>query len=1006
MTDTDDNGEIAKITNDRDPREQQRHNTLLPSPLAALVSFATATGSLSLRVASFFGGGAISLVRHGTLTGFEVGRSALEAILTRAGQDVIDTNSGQMGRAAAEGVLRNALNSLHYAITHSSFLVSAGFHIGSTSLSSSLAVAQYFINFLDAVFGDTDTSKATATIIAMVQREYGNHQGESISTMDIVTGLIGFVLLQRWSWDKMQEAIVEAGVEEVLLDIVVLAADQRSGQQSTVLTQPDVPPEPSSPQTTRPYSRMSFVSAMGDKQPFDGVSFNDGASFYTEDQFSTLDATQSTFRRELLYQLKPGSSVKITTSTVVTHSITVEINGDSTSCLQPPPGYDLVAAENHASPNGTGQTLVFRNRQEQKRITDVESLKDVVDTPRSERTDKPLPSDPRVFLNGDATLKARLKDQPRIEANQKRQRSGMSSEPSLNDNESIGRLNAKRHSFRKAMKTPRNSYKNLVELWNPSKLKPTQRRSDSVSSPLQTPDGATPQTPSSSGSPVVTKKKSSDALTIESPLKQTFPGYRRGNSSIFTLETKSTQSLVLRTDTADDSHDRIVQISRNGNLPGQYPPLPFAQNVARFARFATAAYGEYFLRLTGSVGGKEYEMSEADRQHLAEHLTFAKYTGMPATSMLLSSFVDPQGGPNAAGQAETGLPLVHYISLDYTSKAVVLTFRGTLGFEDILTDLSADYDELIWEGKPYAVHQGILASARRLLSLRGGTVVATIKAALEEFEDYGLILCGHSLGGAVAAVVAILLAQRNPSTAQQASAFVTKTDKASRLLTRSSSADGFPNLLPAGRPIHVYAYGPAAALSPELQVETRGLITTIVNNMDHIPYLSLGTLRDVHAIAYAYKTDSSNAKAEVRRRVWQGFRDVFRNSTGFAGFGGGWHEARRTTGEEDHWPWTTLKSLRVGLRAEKLVPPGEVFIISSEPVLQRFAFVHDLASDNQTRQVGNDGRSFRPMTRIRVAHVRDVATRFSEVRFGASMYTDHFPARYVKNLEILERGLG
>ncbi len=58
--------------------------------------------------------------------------------------------------------------------------------------------------------------------------------------------------------------------------------------------------------------------------------------------------------------------------------------------------------------------------------------------------------------------------------------------------------------------------------------------------------------------------------------------------------------------------------------------------------------------------------------------------------------------------------LWYTISLDHQSKAVVLACRGTLGFEDVLADLTCDYDDLVWRGESYKVHKGIHASARRL----------------------------------------------------------------------------------------------------------------------------------------------------------------------------------------------------------------------------------------------------------------------------------------------------
>ncbi|OGM40458.1 lipase [Aspergillus bombycis] len=88
-----------------------------------------------------------------------------------------------------------------------------------------------------------------------------------------------------------------------------------------------------------------------------------------------------------------------------------------------------------------------------------------------------------------------------------------------------------------------------------------------------------------------------------------------------------------------------------------------------------------------------------------EHSDFSDHTGLPASTILLSSFVDPAGGSNAAGETETGFPLVHYLFLDHESKAVVLTLRGTWGFEDILTDMTCDYDDLEWQGKSWKVHK-------------------------------------------------------------------------------------------------------------------------------------------------------------------------------------------------------------------------------------------------------------------------------------------------------------
>ena len=450
---------------------------------------------------------------------------------------------------------------------------------------------------------------------------------------------------------------------------------------------------------------------------------------------------------------------------------------------------------------------------------------------------------------------------------------------------------------------------------------------------------------------------------------------------------------------AEQVDDVSSNLNRAGRLPGQYPYESFAQNTSRFARFSVASYGARFLRLTGAL--KDTPEPVTSFAGLEEHSSFAAYSRLPPATVLVSSYVDPEGGTDASGQTDTGMPLTHYISLDHESKAVVLTCRGTLGFEDVLTDATCDYDDFLWGGKVYQVHKGMYASARRLLSLHGNRVTATIKAALEEFKDYGLVLCGHSLGGGVAAIVGIMLSHTSQDDEH---AYVTGpfVDMPTLKNTQPSkhAANRLALTLPTGRPIHVYTYGPAATVSPALQRATRGLITTIINRQDSIPYFSLGTLRDFQAIALAFKTDTKDAKGEVRRRVWDGLRNGLRDRSGLGAFSGFMaSEWLPDEEEEDHWPWAALKSLRAGMSGAKLVPPGEVFVIETRPVLQRHAFTKEGIKSAQ----GN-AKSSRPATHVKLTHVKDVSERFGELRFGSSMYADHLPSRYEKALEALERG--
>jgi hypothetical protein len=82
----------------------------------------------------------------------------------------------------------------------------------------------------------------------------------------------------------------------------------------------------------------------------------------------------------------------------------------------------------------------------------------------------------------------------------------------------------------------------------------------------------------------------------------------------------------------------------------------------------------------------------------------------------------------------------------------------------------------------------------------------------------------------------------------------------------------------------------------------------------------------------------------------------------------------------------------------KLLPPGEVFVVETMPVLQRDAFAKN-GTGEERKGLG------RPATRSVLKYVRDVERKFGEVIFGGSMLLDHSPGRYEASLGALGRGV-
>lgn len=494
--------------------------------------------------------------------------------------------------------------------------------------------------------------------------------------------------------------------------------------------------------------------------------------------------------------------------------------------------------------------------------------------------------------------------------------------------------------------------------------------------------------------------------------------HRMSGVSLYSVgENGSETSLVLapRPSVYEDQ-GTLSHLTRHGSVPGLFPDNHLVRNIRRFCRFSSASYGANFLRMMG-ISDSLHPLSAQELADHHEHNSFSKHTGLPASTILLSSFVDPAGGSNSSGETVDGFPLVHYLSLDHESKAVVLTLRGTWGFEDILTDMTCDYDDLTWLGRRWQVHKGMHASARHLLAGGGGSVMVTIRAALEEFPDYGVVFCGHSLGGGVAALLATLISKpQEPGMPGPSFVTCARPDLySSRYLTATAQSQQMDLsdddiFLPPNRPIHVYAYGPPASMSRDLRTATRGLITTVVNGQDIVPSLSLGVLHDFHAISCSFKHDISDARTRLKAHIW----DSVTRSLLAALYHGGPHEGAGAASAgaatslppddtaglgEDSWAWTTLQGLRSQLTAPKLLPPGEVFAVETMRVLQRDAF--------GLRPSTSDGypRLGRPATRVQLKYVRDVEGRFQELRFGSGMLGDHSPARYEAGLAVLANGV-
>lgn len=89
---------------------------------------------------------------------------------------------------------------------------------------------------------------------------------------------------------------------------------------------------------------------------------------------------------------------------------------------------------------------------------------------------------------------------------------------------------------------------------------------------------------------------------------------------------------------------------------------------------------------------------------------------------------------------------------DHTMKWIVVTIRGTLSTKDILTDVAARCVPF-FQG---LAHEGFVHASQNLVQ----EIEPTLEREVAAWPDYRLVLCGHSMGGAIAAMGTILLREK------------------------------------------------------------------------------------------------------------------------------------------------------------------------------------------------------------------------------------------------------
>ncbi|KAI8820184.1 uncharacterized protein EV422DRAFT_531933 [Fimicolochytrium jonesii] len=103
------------------------------------------------------------------------------------------------------------------------------------------------------------------------------------------------------------------------------------------------------------------------------------------------------------------------------------------------------------------------------------------------------------------------------------------------------------------------------------------------------------------------------------------------------------------------------------------------------------------------------------------------------------------------------------VCFDHPRSTIVIAVRGTLSTADILVDLNCDLTEIdvpgLESGDKAHTHSGMFRTAKNVMREieREGVLRRLLLEEGSKYQSYGLVCCGHSLGGGVACLLAFLL---------------------------------------------------------------------------------------------------------------------------------------------------------------------------------------------------------------------------------------------------------
>uniref|UniRef100_A0AAQ6AAQ0 Diacylglycerol lipase-beta n=1 Tax=Amphiprion ocellaris TaxID=80972 RepID=A0AAQ6AAQ0_AMPOC len=262
-------------------------------------------------------------------------------------------------------------------------------------------------------------------------------------------------------------------------------------------------------------------------------------------------------------------------------------------------------------------------------------------------------------------------------------------------------------------------------------------------------------------------------------------------------------------DKMEKSRDPEVIVSHSPSSPIGEDLETELEKAAHCMQFAAAAYGWPLYIYSNPLTGPCKLSGDCCRSRAAEYeIVGGDHLGCHFSSILQSTGLQYRDFIHVSFHNQI-YEIPFYVALDHKREAVLVAVRGTLSLKDVLTDLSAECENLPIEGVSGAcyAHKGICQAASYIYKKLVNDGI--LNQAFSIAPEYKLVITGHSLGAGAASVLAILL--RN----------------------------SFPTL-------QCYAFSPPGGLlSKALADYSKDFVISVVLGKDLVPRLSIPNMEDL-----------------------------------------------------------------------------------------------------------------------------------------------------------------